>query len=459
MIYSSKSNENIQIIPRYKKKIKKLNNLKTARIYVALFLAILLIGFYYYFREHIVVRLDIPLKSNVKKENLKKYMMQELDHIGYIEPELQVTLDERIIHLDLKGAPPKISYFSRLFPLIAELGGTGILIEYEDMFPYNGTILKNVSALNAYSLKEITIINRLARENNLKVIPLIQTFGHLEFLLKLQQYKDYREVFAYPQVICPSHPHTMSLIEDMIDQIIASHPDIEMLHIGCDEVYYLGFCERCTNRMINDNVSKNLLFLEHVKAISQILNKKYPHIRILLWDDQFRSMTETDLAEVKLNENLEPVIWRYTKEVYDELGPSLWDMYSKIFRKVWIASAYKGAIGSNKYMSDVNHYLQNHRSWLSVVAEHKRRVNFRGIIMAGWQRYDHFAVLCELLPIGIPALAMSLRLLKGFKDSPLSPPTEVSKVLKCHQPYGLIGSAFGSPKCEFPGTYIFHFAV
>lgn len=70
-------------------------------------------------------------------------------------------------------------------------------------------------------------------------------------------------------------------------------------------------------------------------------------------------------------------------------------------------------IGSNQFVSDVTHYLQNHRSWLSVIGEYKNHINFQGIVITGWQRYDHFAILCELLPVGIPTLAMSLRLLLG----------------------------------------------
>ena len=46
----------------------------------------------------------------------------------------------RVVHLDLKGAPPKLTYFKNLFPLFASAGATTVLIEYEDMFPFKGDI-------------------------------------------------------------------------------------------------------------------------------------------------------------------------------------------------------------------------------------------------------------------------------------------------------------------------------
>lgn len=107
--------------------------------------------------------------------------------------------------------------------------------------------------------------------------------------------------------------------------------------------------------------------------------------------------------------------------------------------------------GSNQYVTDVTHYVQNHQSWLSLMSEYKTKINFQGIIITGWQRYDHFAVLCDLLPVSLPSLAMSLRVLSGHIDSPLSPPTEVAKLLGCEQPYALIGPVFGSPKCAYLG--------
>lgn len=62
--------------------------------------------------------------------------------------------DRRLVHFDLKGAPPKIDYLQQLIPLIVQLGGTGLLIEYEDMFPYEG-VLKSISASNHYTRAEV----------------------------------------------------------------------------------------------------------------------------------------------------------------------------------------------------------------------------------------------------------------------------------------------------------------
>jgi hypothetical protein len=44
-------------------------------------------------------------------------------------------LRRKIVHLDLKGMPPRVSYLAKLFPLFKQMGVTGILLEYEDMFP------------------------------------------------------------------------------------------------------------------------------------------------------------------------------------------------------------------------------------------------------------------------------------------------------------------------------------
>jgi hexosaminidase len=80
------------------------------------------------------------------------------------------------VHLDLKGAAPKISYFEQLFPLLHKWGATGVCMEYEDMFPFDG-IVTSIKHKQAYTKDDITKINKLAKDNHLEVMPLLQTYG------------------------------------------------------------------------------------------------------------------------------------------------------------------------------------------------------------------------------------------------------------------------------------------
>ena len=80
-------------------------------------------------------------------------------------------VSHRIIHIDLKGAPPKVSYLSKIIPLLRQWGATGILIEYEDMFPYADhlTVLR---ADHAYTVDDIRTLQELTKAEGMKFIPL-----------------------------------------------------------------------------------------------------------------------------------------------------------------------------------------------------------------------------------------------------------------------------------------------
>ena len=60
---------------------------------------------------------------------------------------------------------------------------------------------RNISAYNAYSESDVSKIVSYAHANSLEVIPLVQTFGHLEMALKLDEFKMLREAAGHPQVI------------------------------------------------------------------------------------------------------------------------------------------------------------------------------------------------------------------------------------------------------------------
>lgn len=192
-------------------------------------------------------------------------------------------------------------------------------------------------------------------------MPLVQTFGHLEFALKLQAFQDLREVPESPQSICPSFNKSIDFLEIMITQMIELHsgnlsnkpesinksmpatdfllPNFTHIHIGCDEVYRMGECSRCKNK------NRNELFLSHVRTVSSFIQKKWPHLKVVIWDDMLRQMELLDLQNSKIGSLVEPMVWVYTEDIYRFVTTQNWDKYATVFPTVWAASAFKGAHG------------------------------------------------------------------------------------------------------------------
>ncbi|XP_014216975.1 hexosaminidase D-like [Copidosoma floridanum] len=368
----------------------------------------------------------------------------------------------KVVHLDLKGAPPLVSYYKYLFPMLKKLGATGILLEYEDMFPFKGD-LADVSAGNCYSKQDVMTIQDLAKENDLFIIPLIQTFGHMEFILKLKKYIEYREVQRYPQVVCPTYNKTLPLIYNVVDQVVAMHPKIRYLHIGSDEVYQLGECNRCLETMAKKQWSRRQLFLNHVRTVASYVKSKYPRVKILTWDDEFRDIEPQEIIDQGLNELVEPVVWKYTTDPISSLPDQLWDNYASVWSSVWVATAFKGATAPDRYYTDIAHHMENHQRWLEIIARHSDRIHFRGVMLTGWQRYDHFGVLCELLPAALPSLAVNLAVLQApdYASFTADVPRRVTEALGCEGTItlSLPEPQYGWTKCTYLGASVYSAAL
>lgn len=203
------------------------------------------------------------IESNIQKNGLRKSILNrkfiynhqfesksndlsDEDYDNDIEFIDSMRNMQRLVHLDLKGAPPKLNYLKELIPFIKKAGATGVLIEYEDFFPYKNE-LESIRNQNHYTNQELLQIFNLLNENKLSVIPLIQTYGHLEFVLKLKQFAYLRENPKHYQVITPCSNETYEkVLFRLIDQILDVHPQsLEYIHIGCDEVYHINVNPDC----------------------------------------------------------------------------------------------------------------------------------------------------------------------------------------------------------------------
>ncbi|XP_037091338.1 hexosaminidase D-like [Pollicipes pollicipes] len=364
----------------------------------------------------------------------------------------------RVVHLDLKGAPPTAAYLTRLLPLIRRLGGTGLLLEWEDMFPFSGA-LRPAAARNHYSRAEVRRILAEARRQGLQVIPLVQTFGHLELFLKLEPFAHLRETPAQPAALCPSRNESFRLVQKIVDQVMEMHRGTPFLHIGCDEVYHMGVCELCRTQMRDD------LYLEHVTRVARYVRERY-NARPLIWDDMMRHIPGDVLRRSGIAELVEPMVWVYAEDVYRFVGPNVYDAFAEVFPHVWGASAYKGAFGETLTVPPITRHLDNTLNWLDVMRREgpKFSEGFRGLVLTGWQRYDHMAVLCELLPAAIPSLAVSLVAAShGFFNSSLQ--DLLYNTLGCPSaPHELLSSLATDPQgsyafsaCDFPGSEFFKF--
>ncbi|XP_075296868.1 hexosaminidase D isoform X3 [Opisthocomus hoazin] len=318
----------------------------------------------------------------------------------------------RLVHLDLKGAPPRARYLAEVLPLLRALGATGLLLEYEDAFPYAGP-LELVRAPHAYSAGEVRAVLRQARAQGLEVVPLVQSFGHMEFVLKHKEFAHLREVKVFPNALNPHKEESRALVKAMIDQVMALHEDVTWFHIGCDEVYYLGEGEESKQWLQQQDNTLEKLCLSHIKAVASCVVSSYPTVTPIVWDDMLRGISEETLAESGVPQLVQPMIWDYAADLDVEGKVHLIEKYRRCgFSKVWFASAFKGATGVNQSLTLIGHHLKNHLRWLQVASSSPADV-LEGIALTGWQRYDHFSVLCELLPVAIPSLAVCLQALKN----------------------------------------------
>ncbi|KAF4797310.1 Hexosaminidase D [Turdus rufiventris] len=274
----------------------------------------------------------------------------------------------RLVHLDLKGAAPRAQYLEQVLPLLRALGATGLLLEYEDTFPYTGP-LEPLQAPHAYSPAELRALLSQARAQGLDVVPLVQSFGHMEFVLKHREFAHLREVKALPNALNPHKEESLALVKAMIDQVMALHEDLQWFHIGCDEVYYLGEGEESKQWLQQQDNTPEQLCLSHIKAVATCLASSYPMVTPIVWDDMLRGMSEQTLAESGVPQLVQPMIWDYAADIDVEGKVQLIEKYRRCgFSKVWFASAFKGATGANQSLTLIGHHLRNQLEWLQVAS-------------------------------------------------------------------------------------------
>jgi hypothetical protein len=149
---------------------------------------------------------------------------------------------------------------------------------------------------------EVRDLVAYAREYGFEVIPEIQSLSHVQYLtatypeiaeLAPTEAREEAEVNiekadrkpprVYPHCYCPLQEKSYEITFDLIDEIVDVVQPSRYVHMGHDEVYSIGVCERCRDRKPAE------LFALHVNRVYEHLQSK--GLGMMIWADMLQDVT------------------------------------------------------------------------------------------------------------------------------------------------------------------------
>ena len=184
-----------------------------------------------------------------------------------------------IFHLDLKVAQFKRSYLNSLFQRLKRVGYTHVCFEIEDKVRLE--TCPDAAWPEAYSKEEFAAIIADAKAAGLASIPLVQTFGHLEYVLRHAMFAPLREEPLCHDQICPSNPDAPAFVKRLCAEVNELFDNPRLMHVGADETRRLGVCPACAERVRKHGLSR--LYVGHMRSVCEPLIQS--GTRPILWAD------------------------------------------------------------------------------------------------------------------------------------------------------------------------------
>jgi hypothetical protein len=223
---------------------------------------------------------------------------------GMASGEPPSTPRMRGFHIDMNISQFTGPYLKKELKRLADLGYDTIIWEVENNIKWE-TCPECVSP-DAFTKAEFKEILAYSRRLGLESIPLLQTIGHCEYVLKHERYKPLAEVPDRIDQYCPQNPAVVPFLRKWIDEYLEVFGQVKYFHLGADEAYALGECPRC--RAYAARHSLSALYIDHINAMSQPLIAK--GIRPVIWGDMLLHHPE---ALESLSKQVVIHDWLYTR--------------------------------------------------------------------------------------------------------------------------------------------------
>ena len=300
----------------------------------------------------------------------------------------------RGFHLETRYGMPDYGRMLEIIDETAHYKFNTLLMEFEDKYPYKSA--PHIAAENALTPEQLENLQRYAHDRFMEIIPLQQTLGHLEYVLKKDEYYPLREVreegprdglpfsggllgpnhFNSIDEICISNEEAVRLVERLLDDAISLFPASRYIHIGCDEAWNLCCCGLCRERG-----EKNRLFTEHVNRMAGKVKAagKTP----VMWDDMLRHFNDAEMQ--LLDKDILLVCWLYYKYETGDAKTHI-ERYKSFGYQVLGASSAKCSAGLAADYFDIPDFSErtaNIADWSGLADE----LELPGVITTVWSNY------------------------------------------------------------------------
>lgn len=270
-------------------------------------------------------------------------------------------------HLDLRIQVMQPQALRNFAKELSDLGINTLVVEWEASYPYQSHAV--ISNNLAYTRNDIKSFIEYCNSLNIEVIPLQQCFGHVEYILRNQRYSKLREDKKEISQVCPMETEADSLLfSDLFADIASLHPS-KYIHIGGDETYLLGKCDKCRQKAETQGKSK--LFVDYMKMMCNIVIKqgKIP----IMWADILLKHPE---AADELPKQTVFIDWNYGWKS-DYFGDI------KALQKNGLVFWGSPSIRShpdNWYITEWEKHFNNQRDFIP----YAREAGYKGIVMTSW---------------------------------------------------------------------------
>jgi hexosaminidase len=281
-------------------------------------------------------------------------------------------------HLDLRIQVMTMPALKAFAKKLSDNGMNTLVMEWEGTYPFKDHPL--IPNRFAYSREEIVDFIDYCKKLNIDVIPLQQSFGHVEYILRHHQYRDLREDQKdYSQVNPLKEELNRKLFTDLYKDLVSTHSS-NYIHIGGDETYLLGHSEESKKKVAL--VGKGRLYGDYIKLLCDIVVSLGK--RPVLWADIALKYPD---ALKDLPKETVFVDWNYGWDI------NMFGDHDKLMEsgfEVWGSPSIRSH-PDNYFLTQWEKHFKNIRDFIPVA----RNFGYKGIVMTSWSTSGLYSTVLE----------------------------------------------------------------